>query len=193
MAAALTSKLTHPPLGELKDIWFYRDYRPIISNLSLHVHPCDCLVLRGANGAGKSTVLQLLAGLLTPQRGQVILNSTYHYLGHNNGLMPHWRGEDLLQSKQASCEIASLLQLDKILTQAVSMLSAGQQRRLALARLLLSPAKLWILDEPTANLDTQTTQRFYEYLHTHCQAGGAVIMASHESIPFSIQELTLHG
>lgn len=181
---------------------FARGYTPIIKNLSFAVEAGECLIIKGANGSGKTTLLHLLTGLLTPTFGQIIKNCAHHYLGHSNALQPYWRGEDVLQtiaelnhSTPLIPEIITTLRLEKLLDVAIYRLSAGQQRRLALARLCLSNSPLWLIDEPTTNLDHASKEIFWGLVNRHCSQGGAAIIVSHDPHCQTLKsrELILNG
>lgn len=172
----------------------------LFTELSFNLGSGDLLVLRGANGAGKSSLLRLLAGLIRPAAGRVLWNGTaitqdpeayfrqLHYLGHLDGLKPAFTArENLHYSARLRGTTATSSALDRfgitpLADTPVRLLSAGQRRRIALARLLASPAPLWLLDEPSAALDHDGAQLLEQTLTDHCRNGGIAVVASHDSI-----------
>lgn len=164
--------------------------------LTVAVTPGQCLLLRGPNGAGKTTLLLTLAGVVTPLEGAFALEGSdddapaLHYCGHRNAIKPRltvlenlafWRavnGETGLAAEAALDEVglAHLADLD------AGYLSAGQSRRLALARLLVSHRPLWLLDEPTAALDVEGHALVTRLLDRHLDMGGLAVAATHDPI-----------
>jgi len=177
-----------------------RGERLVFAGVEFALAPGGALVLRGTNGSGKSTLLRCLAGLLAPVAGAVLWNgrpavvdaeafrARLHYLGHLDGLKPALSARENLrfwQSLRGSADpalaeraldhfaLAPLADLPALL------LSAGQRRRLALARLLASPAPLWLLDEPNAALDEESHGRLGAALERHRAESGIVAVAAH--------------
>ncbi|HEY0419189.1 MAG TPA: heme ABC exporter ATP-binding protein CcmA [Acetobacteraceae bacterium] len=183
-----------------EDAAVFRGERLVFRNLSLTVPAGGALVLAGPNGSGKSTLLRLLAGLVRPAAGRVLwegddalLDLAAHgrrvaYLGHLDAVKPGLTvTENLAFAAGVSGRpiIAALtaVGLDALAELPARMLSAGQKRRLALSRLLLSAAPLWLLDEPTLGLDTASIDRFGGLLAAHRKAGGMVVAATHVPLP----------
>lgn len=172
-----------------------RGERLVLKDISFTVKKGEVVTLRGPNGSGKSTTLHLCANLLTPSSGTITFapHVPIAYLGHNNGLsrdlsvVQNLRFfSKLLQQNHREAMIESVLEnlgLATLKSLPLGYLSCGQQRRAALARLLLHPGKLWLLDEPVSNLDEQTTAWFVDQLMTHQENGGAVLMACHTPLP----------
>lgn len=172
----------------------------LFNGLSFNLGSGDLLVLRGANGAGKTSLLRLLAGLSRPAAGRVLWNDAaithdpeayfrqLHYLGHLDGLKPAFTAhENLYYSARLRGTAAALSALDRfsiapLADTPIRLLSAGQRRRIALARLLANPAPLWLLDEPSAALDHDGAQLLEQTLTDHCRNGGIAVIASHDSI-----------
>jgi heme exporter protein A len=172
----------------------------VFRDLSFTVPPGGALLLAGPNGAGKSTLLRLLAGLLPPAAGRLLWNGadaladlTVHtpriaFLGHRDAVKPgltvaeNMRFAARLGGFDADAALAALALADLAALPA-RMLSAGQSRRLALARIVLSPAPLWLLDEPTLGLDTASVARLGTLLAAHRDAGGMVVAATHLPLP----------
>lgn len=172
----------------------------LFTELSFNLGSGDLLVLRGANGAGKTSLLRLLAGLIRPVAGRVLWNNAaiaqdpeayfrqLHYLGHLDGLKPAFTArENLHYSARLRGTTAALSALDRfgiapLADTPIRLLSAGQRRRIALARLLASPAPLWLLDEPSAALDHGGAQLLEQTLTDYCHNGGIAVIASHDSV-----------
>jgi heme exporter protein A len=183
-----------------EDVAVFRGERLVFRELSLSVQAGGAMVLAGPNGSGKSTLLRLLAGLVRPVAGRVLwdgvdtlLDIAAHarrvvYLGHQDAVKP---GLTVAENLKFSAAISdrpimralSAVGLDTLADLPARMLSAGQKRRLALSRLVLSAAPLWLLDEPTLGLDTASIERFGGLLAAHRAAGGIVIAATHVPLP----------
>lgn len=153
------------------------------------VMPGQMLLLLGGNGSGKSTLLRLLAGLLPLQGGSVVFAGRLVYVGHANGLLPcltagehvaFWRGlAGLPADAAADAAVLARMGLAGQRDGMAGRLSAGQQRRLALSRVLLGTSDLWLLDEPQAALDAEGLAGLTAMLAAHKQAGGMAVVASH--------------
>lgn len=178
-----------------------RQLTPIFANLSFTVSAGQALLIEGENGAGKSSLLRLLAGVATPASGHIVweYSESFHYLGHQNGLKLDLTVRENIQLKYALTNnngfplchsIFQTLQLQSLLNKPVRLLSAGQKRRAALAMLWLHPKKVWILDEPLTALDTHSQHFFIDYLHEHLTNNGMAIISSHHPItlPATMQQ-----
>lgn len=194
---------------------YERNDLPLLSNIDIRLQKGELLQVRGANGSGKSTLLRILAGYIEPQEGSVLWKETcvlqqretyqsqIHYIGHQNGIKPYLTVYENLQFYLAmyhlpasSNTITSALKQVELLSVIDSYtltLSAGQQRRLALARLLLRSCALWILDEPTTALDVSGQQLFTHLLIQHLAQGGIAIVSTHHDfqLPDNTQILQL--
>jgi len=170
----------------------FRGERLVLQNLSFTV-PCrGALILLGANGSGKSTLLRLLAGLKRPDAGRVTWQGGEEipvaYLGHRDGIKPGLTARENLRlpARIGGGAIDQALDAFGLLPLAdlpARLLSAGQARRLALARLPLSRAAVWLLDEPTLGLDTASVARLGIMLAAHRAGGGVVVTATHLPLP----------
>ncbi len=177
---------------------FWRNDNRIFGSLNLHVIEGEALLVEGENGAGKTTLLRVLAGLLPAAEGEIrILDRPAdrfaiasqvlllgHLLGHKGELtaLENLRFAMGLfgQRERADPEAAlASVGLAGFEDHPARMLSAGQRKRLALARLGLLPAPLWLLDEPFANLDLQGISLVNRLLETHLARGGAALVTSH--------------
>ena len=178
----------------------FRGERLVFRDLDFTVTAGGALVLSGPNGSGKSTLLRLLAGLLRPAAGRVIWNGedalgdlSAHamrlaYVGHLDAVKLGLTAAENLRfaARLAGRRVADALAalgLTELADLPAGMLSAGQKRRLALARLALSSAPLWLLDEPTLGLDAAAVERFGALLAGHRVRGGLVIAATHLPLP----------
>lgn len=179
-----------------------RGERLLFKDLSFTLKRGEVLQVVGANGAGKSSLLKILAGLNLPLAGTITWQNndiiedpaSYRaavcYLGHANGIKAGLTVTENIDF--ASClqkpnsrnqqEAIKQLGLADYAEVLVEQLSAGQQRRVALAQLLVSPASLWILDEPFTSLDKQTVEMLEQSLAEHCHRGGLVVIATHQSL-----------
>jgi heme exporter protein A len=172
-----------------------RSGRLIFSGLSFDLGPGQALIVTGRNGAGKSTLLALLAGRIAVAGGRISVEGTgeatlpesLHWIGHRDGLKAALTaGENLAFSRDilgapalsprnalARVGLAHAHELP------VAYLSAGQRRRVALARLLVAHRPLWLLDEPTSALDTASQDVLHTLMQEHLAAGGLIIAATH--------------
>ena len=165
----------------------FRGERLVLERVSLSVAPGGALLLLGPNGSGKSTLLRVLAGLKRPDAGQVGYDGAASpaYLGHADAIKPGLTVTENLRFAANGRPVGPALAALGLLTLAelpARMLSAGQRRRLALARLPLNPSRLWLLDEPTLGLDTASLALLADLLAGHRAAGGAVVAATHQDI-----------
>ena len=194
-----------------QDLAVFRGERLVFRDLGFGIARGEALLLAGPNGSGKSTILRVLAGLLSPIAGSltwdgadVFADRATHaarvaYLGHQDAVKPGLSAaENLAFSARISGgdAIAALAAhgLEDLADLPARMLSAGQKRRLALARLGLSGGMLWLLDEPTLGLDTASVERLGAVLAAHRARGGMVIAATHLPLPLpDAGELRLDG
>jgi heme exporter protein A len=185
---------------EAEGLAAFRGERLVLRDIDFVVSPGGALVLLGANGSGKSTLLRLLAGLLRPAAGRVLWRgedaladlgahaARLVYVGHQDAVKP---GLTVAENLRFAARIGggvvgeglAALGLEQFATLPARMLSAGQKRRLALARLAMSAAPLWLLDEPTLALDALSAERFGELLAHHRARGGIVVAATHATLP----------
>ncbi len=179
-----------------------RGSRQVFSDVAFHLKAGQALAIYGDNGSGKTSLLRLLAGLLAPQAGQVSLTHgdralQSHYLGHVDGLKANLTVAETLRftARLFNCEAQpfdlSAIGLAAYDEQMVGDLSAGQRRRLMLARLTIAPRQIWLLDEPLTALDKQGRALIDNLAQQHLARGGMIIAASHEALSFATQQLSL--
>jgi len=198
----------------IKDLSLVRGERRLFSGLNLEVSAGQAVALTGRNGAGKTSLLRAVAGLLRPSEGvisfegeagpleaEVARSDALHMVGHHDGLkstrsaweellfQTRWTGGSEASARAA----ATKLDLDRLLDLEVRRLSAGQRRRVALARLLASPRSLWLLDEPMAPLDAGHREGFGALMAAHLAAGGMVLAAVHDPLPVSCRVVEIGG
>lgn len=174
------------------------------------VNAGEALALMGPNGSGKSTLLRVLAGLLPSSAGtiewsggqeDVPLSEEVHYLGHRDALKPALTPIELLtfwRSLLGRTALDPSTALERVgLAYAAYLpsayLSAGQRRRLSLARLLVAHRPLWLLDEPTAALDQTSESMFGALVADHLARGGLALIATHAPLPIPTRTLSLKG
>lgn len=194
----MTERQVHSPLC-LKTfaLGVGRGETMLARDIVLSVPAGSGLLLRGPNGAGKSTLLLTLAGLLSPLEGSVVLEGhdeelgpAFHHCGHRNAIRPRLTARETLEfwsgiNGNAAMPVAAALDRVGLARQAkldAAYLSAGQQRRLALARLLVSARPVWLLDEPTSALDAEGQKLLAKLIDEHLVAGGIAVIASHDDI-----------
>jgi len=182
-----------------------RQQNPLFAHLSFQLNPGEALLIEGQNGSGKSSLLRLLTGLATSSAGEIFwrdqaiqdLRADYwdklHYVGHMNGIKLGLTVTENLrltakltsarEVQQTEIEsVLSLLQLSVCKNIPAKNLSAGQKRRIALAKLFLVPKTLWLLDEPLTALDACTQSIFISQLEAHLQNGGIAVISSHHAL-----------
>ncbi len=188
-------------LFEARDLDCRRGGRDVFAGLSFSLAAGGALLLTGANGTGKSSLLRLMAGLLQPVGGAILWDDEsiaeepaahagrLHYLGHLEAVKPVLSAAENLRFWAAlrghSADIGAALEHFSLAALAEvpgRLLSAGQRRRLALARLLASPAELWLLDEPSVGLDHASVGKLAEAIAQHRAGGGRVVVATHTAL-----------
>ena len=180
-----------------------RNEQQLFTELSFSAEPGQVLFVEGANGSGKTTLLRMLCGLRQPDEGDILwrdqpfidLGAEYSanviYIGHHAGVKRDLTVEENLQ--MASALIATKPDIDfetvldeiklyALADQLAGHLSAGQQRRVALARLLMTSAPVWVLDEPFTSLDVKVIAWLEALFEAHVQNGGMIILTSHQAV-----------
>jgi len=198
------------PLFSVHDVSVARGERILVEQLSFFLGSGEILVLRGANGAGKTSLLRVLAGITPPQHGYVSVRdirrndapvqfaSHVAYWGHKDGFRPaltalanleEWAG---LHARGIPPDLLSRVGLSDKADTPVRFLSAGQRRRLGIARLFMQQADVWLLDEPFTALDSDARAGLLGIIQAHCAGGGCAILALHqplEDIPHTVLTL----
>ena len=169
-------------------IVFERYFEPVFLPVNFQLEGGELLLVTGANGCGKTTLIRVLAGILHPTSGTIVnrfggMAYVGHYLGIKDDLsvLENVRFiRDFLGISDRSCEeVIDQVGLTRVAEQQARTLSAGQRKRCALARLLVSESRLWLLDEPYSNLDQEGVELVDGMLGRHLDAGGGCILATH--------------
>jgi heme exporter protein A len=173
-----------------------RGDREVFASLDFELQAGETLLVTGPNGAGKSSLLRLVAGLLRPAEGRIALEGgdpdrtipeLAHYLGHLDPLKPALTVAENLDFWAAflgggvrrTDDALAIVGLAELSGLPGAYLSAGQRRRLSIARLLAAPRPLWLLDEPTTTLDAAGQESFADLMRRHLAAGGLILAATH--------------
>ena len=193
------------------DLACRRGGRDVFAGVSFSVASGESLTIRGRNGAGKSSLLRMMAGLVRVAGGQLsleggdpelTLGEQAHYLGHLDALKPSLSVEENLRFWSAFLGAAAAdldeplraVGLDTLSELPAAYLSAGQRRRLSIARLLTVKRPLWLLDEPTSTLDAAAQVRLGEIMQVHLAGGGIILAATHGPLQLDgARELNLDG
>ena len=187
-----------PPLLEARGLRFTRNDEPVFGPLDFSVNAGEALLVQGGNGAGKTTLLRVLAGLLQADEGEIDIDGepakasrrarAIAYLSHLPGLKADLsalenleflcglQGRRRTQVADNALAVVGLAGYEDALAR---QLSAGQKKRLSLARMWLSPAPLWLMDEPYANLDLQGIELVNRMVQAHLREGGAALVTTH--------------
>jgi heme exporter protein A len=179
-----------------------RGFARLFRDVSFRVGAGEWLAVRGPNGSGKTTLLRCVAGLTRPDAGEVQRDGDLIYSGHLAGIKDDLNAEENLRSSLALRAVAAspeevrnaLAQvgLERRRQLPARRLSAGQRRRIGLARLMLDPAAIWILDEPLTALDDDGQRLFERLLSGHLSRGGLALLATHHELsPAPARELRM--
>ena len=195
--------MSQSTLLKVENLAFERDDSCLFENINLSLDSGEILQIEGANGSGKTTLLRLLTTALQPSAGDVLYNgesvsacryqylSDMLYIGHQPAVKLTLSAEEnlrwMVSSSAKANQLAITEALDGVGLSGYSdipcyALSAGQHRRVALARLLISEAKLWYLDEPFTAIDKQGVSFLESRLQEHLNSGGAVMLTSHQDL-----------
>ena len=196
--------MTFPAAADLagENLACRRGERLVFQGLDFRLPAGGALILSGPNGSGKSSLLRILATLLDPAAGRLSwggapvagdsagYRALIHYVGHLDGVKPALNPREMLLfwaalrgAARPAVDVAlAAFALEPIADWPCRWLSAGQRRRLALARLIAAPAPVWLLDEPTAALDSDGEARLAAAIKAHRAAGGRVAVATHQPI-----------
>lgn len=181
-----------------KELTCNRGGREVFRDLSFGVSTGEAMVVTGRNGAGKSSLLRMIAGLVRIAAGRLTLEGgeadipigeQAHYLGHQDAMKPSLTvGENLqfwsrfLGDERVVEPALEAVELAPLADLPAAYLSAGQRRRLSIARLVAVPRPIWLLDEPTSSLDAPSQKRLAELMRGHLVNGGMIIAAAHGTI-----------
>jgi heme exporter protein A len=187
-----------------------RGGREVFSGLDFDTSAGEALAVTGPNGSGKTSLLRLIAGLLTRSEGSIdlaggdgelTLAEQAHYLGHRDALKPalsvmenlaFWR--DFLGGEAADAgQSLAAVGIDHTAHLPAAYLSAGQRRRLSIARLLVVRRPIWLLDEPTSALDVAGQTMFAALMEDHLKRGGLIVAATHTPLGLTARELRIGG
>lgn len=198
------TKENNPPQGlSVKQLCCERGYRELFNDLEFHVSPGEILHIKGENGAGKTSLLRIIAGLALPVSGEISFdgyncrkfrseyNEQQAFMGHKLGIkleltpVENIRSHCDLGKSRSEQDIMDVLQqvgLYGFEEMYCNQLSAGQKRRVALAQILLSQTRLWILDEPFTSLDVIGVELFLKIIQEHVCQGGMVLLTTHQEV-----------
>ena len=190
-----------------------RGERVLFRDLSVTLTGGEAIALTGANGSGKTSLLRAIAGFLRPEAGEIGFHDAdanpidptaaraheVHHLGHLDALKGARTAQDELtfqsewlgHSHSGIAEAIETLGLKPLLDLEVRKLSAGQRRRLAMARLIGSPRALWLLDEPLSPLDARWREAVGQIMQAHLDGGGLIVAAVHDPLPIPTRSLDL--
>jgi len=207
MPNVLTTKLS------ANDLTLFRGERCLFRDLSFALNPGELLLLEGRNGTGKTSLMRAIAGLISLETGEIFWGDVpvlsdrqaFHgalvWMAHRVGfkadltLVENLRFEAHLRSQSGADfdEVLHRLDIDRLKRLPIRSLSAGQQRRVALARMLLSGAPLWLMDEPFTNLDREGRELVMKITGEHLDNDGMCIMAAHQDVEIgsNVQKIVL--
>ena len=198
-----------------RDLHLWRGDRALFSGLGFEAAAGSCVQVTGPNGSGKTSLLRALCGLLPWEQGSVhwrnrevgadryAFHAELAYLGHDTGLKSDLTAVENLYyevglrravDRDMAAAVLARVGVERVMHQDVRQMSAGQKRRVAFARVLLSACPLWVLDEPTSNLDAAGQELVGVLLDEHLAAGGIAVVATHHALPLragTLQSLEL--
>jgi heme exporter protein A len=189
----------------INNLSLFKDHKKIFSHLGFSISISSALIITGKNGCGKTSLLKILAGISKPTEGEILwgdvnvenfradFNGDTQFLGHKNFLKPELTVLENLQfyARLADTETVvssalSFFKLQEFSGEKVKNLSAGWQKRVMLAKLLACPATVWLLDEPSNNLDSDGKKLLHGLIKTRVKEDGLVIIATHDEAFFDL-------
>lgn len=194
----------------ISDLFIERSERLLCKSLSFDVQSGEIVHIVGENGAGKSSLLKVIAGILPPLSGELffagerisvhrdVLLAELCYLGHLAGVKSAFTvSENLALHFPAATNVEILnalksVKLESYATTPAYQLSAGQQKRIGLARLWLTDKKVWLLDEPFTALDTKGVTVLEQRLKQHAESGGMILLTTHQKLNSTLHARELH-
>lgn len=202
--------VTAPVLLSASNLSCVKQDRILFEQLSLQLTPGELLQIKGKNGAGKSSLLRILAGLARAEEGHLHylaqpLNevaadyaANLCFIGHQSGIHEQLTALENMQFWRAAAALPASDDLSLLATLGLAgledipcrMLSAGQQRRVSLARLWTTSAQIWVLDEPFTALDQSAISRLQEHFIAHLNRGGAIILTTHQALTMQYAALS---
>jgi len=210
-ASAIPQPVSSDEGLEVRNLACSREDRELFSSLNFRLSSGHAIQIEGPNGSGKTTLLRMLCGLRLPDEGEILWNgrdiseersaflSNLSYIGHAHGVKGELTPLENLRVSQAMAARNNSLSLDEALERVglfgfedapSRTLSAGQRRRVALARLLINPTPLWILDEPFTAIDIQGQKQIETMITDHVLNGGMAILTSHHPLDLSEDHLS---
>jgi heme exporter protein A len=189
----------------VNNLSFFKDDKKIFSDLGFSLGIGSALIIIGRNGCGKSSLLKIIAGISKAKQGEILwggnnienfrddFNGDSQFLGHKNFLKSELTVAENLKfyaklsaTKAALSPALSFFQLTNLANEKIKTLSAGWQKRVMLAKLLCCPATVWILDEPSNNLDKAGKEMLHGLIKTRIKEDGLVIMTTHDEMFFDL-------
>lgn len=187
---------------EVIDLECVRGERVLFQGLGFRLRAGEAGLVEGPNGSGKTTLLRTVCGLMRPEAGEIrwqdraidadrlVFQAQLHYLGHATGIKEELSAVQNLAAhmalrggrREAITPALERVGLADLADVAVRSFSAGQRRRLALARMLCTPARLWVMDEPFTALDRAGVALVQELIEEHCATGGVALLSSHQQV-----------
>ncbi len=186
-------------LLSVQDLCITRSSQVLLANVSFDLASGEALILKGPNGLGKTTLLRVITGLQPALSGKIITQEDiFVYAAHADGVKPSltvtenlqfWA--DIFDSKDVSSAL-SAFDLNELKSSFAGLLSAGQKRRVGLARMLISNRLVWVLDEPSVSLDSASILQLEAVIKQHLQNGGGALIVTHADLDLGPRCKTLH-